>query len=52
MIKFKPFIDLYDNWNGRARVNDDNLETMVEDFAVSIAERIELFDKEVVAFGF
>lgn len=52
MIKFKQFIELYDNWNGRTRVNDDNLETIVEDFTVSIADRTDLFDKEVVAFGF
>lgn len=52
MIKFKQFIELYDNWNGRTRVNDDRLETIAEDFTISIAERTDLFDKDVFAFGF
>lgn len=52
-MNFKTFMDKYDNWNGITRVNDDELNTIVEDTTYVIMDtRTDLFDKEVVAFGF
>ena len=64
-MKFKQFMDLYDNWNGIIKVNDNNLDTIVEGRTLNIMERMEpfrpmtkvenyekLFEMEVVSFGF
>lgn len=64
-IKFKQFMDLYDNWNGITKVNDNNLDTIIEGRTLNIMERMEpfrpmtkvknyekLFEMEVVSFGF
>lgn len=52
-MNFKYFMDLYDNWNGRTRVNDNNLNLIVEDNTCKIAEeRKDLHEMKVVAFGF
>lgn len=64
-MKFKQFMDLYDNWNGITKVNDNNLDTIVEGRTLNIMERMEpfrpmtkvenyekLFEMEVVSFGF
>ena len=51
-MKFKKFMDLFDNWNGVTRVNDDHLECIVEDRTLNVAEREDLHNMEVVAFGF
>lgn len=52
-MKFKKFMEIYDNWNGVTRVNDDNLNTIIVDATVKIMEtRPDLFDKKVIAFGF
>jgi AAA+ superfamily predicted ATPase len=61
-MKFKQFMDLYDNWNGRLVVNSDYLHPIVIDVAYKIMDCIpslagvksyeKLFDMEVVAFGF
>ena len=46
-------MEIYDDWNGITRVNDDNLNTIVVDKTVNIMEtRPDLFDRKVVAFGF
>ena len=29
-MTFTKFINLYDNWNGNTRVNDDNLNLIIE----------------------
>lgn len=53
IMKFKEFMEMYDNWNGTTRVNDYNLNTIVEDRTVDIMDtRKDLFDKEVIAFRF
>lgn len=62
---FKQFMDMYDNWNGNTKVNDDNLDTIVEGKTIDIMECVaqfhpltkvenyeKLFAMEVVAFGF
>ena len=61
-MKFKQFMEMYDNWNGTTKVNDDNLNTIVIGHTLKIMERIptlngvenyeKLFEMEVVAFGF
>ena len=51
-MKFKTFIDMYDNWNGTTCVNDDNLNCIVEGNTYDIANRKDLHDRYVVAFGF
>jgi hypothetical protein len=44
---------LYDDWNGVTRVNDDNLDVIVEDITYIIMDtRKDLFEKEVISFGF
>lgn len=68
MMKFKEFMDLYDNWNGVTKVNDDELKTIVKARTLYIMEKNEafapfsvwssvrnydeLFNMEVVSFGF
>ena len=52
-MKFKDFMDLYDNWNGTLVVNDNNLDLIVKGNTLDIMDTEEkLFEKEVVAFGF
>ena len=52
-MNFKRFMDMYDNWNGTTRVNDNKLNMIVEDKTLTIMEnRKDLYNKEVVAFGF
>lgn len=50
---FKNFMDAYDDWNGKTRVNDNDLNVIIEEKTVTIMEtRTDLFEREVVAFGF
>ena len=50
---FKDFMNYYDNWNGTTRINDDNLECIVEGRTNIIMDtRPDLLEREVVAFGF
>ena len=52
-MKFKDFMDMYDNWNGTTVVNDDNLDMIAKGKTSSIVEWEDyLWDVEVVAFGF
>ena len=52
-MKFKMFIEMYDDWNGVTVVNDSNLNCIAKDKTVFLYEkRKDLYDKEVVAFGF
>ena len=51
-MNFKNFMDIYDNWNGITKVNDDNLHTIIKGKTLNIMECSELFGMEVVAFGF
>lgn len=64
-MKFKDFMYMYDNWNGITKINDNNLDTIVKGKTINIMECKEsfypltkvtnygeLFDMEVVAFGF
>ena len=52
-MNFKDFMEMYDNWNGVTRVNDNDLNMIVEDRTNIIMDnRTDLYDIEVVAFGF
>lgn len=52
-MSFGALLELYDNWNGRMRVNDDRQETIVEDRTVYIYDnRKDLLDRTVISFGF
>lgn len=52
-MKFKEFMDMYDNWNGITVVNNNNLEKIVEGETLSVIDNhTELYDREVIAFGF
>lgn len=61
-MKFRQFMEMYDNWNGTTKVNDDNLDTIVIGHTLEIMECIpmvngvenynQLFEMEVVSFGF
>lgn len=61
-MKFERFMEMYDDWNGITKVNNDNLGTIVIGNTLEIMECIpmldgvknykQLFEMEVVAFGF
>ena len=64
-MKLKQFMEMYDNWNGITKVNDDNLDTIVKGRTLDIMEYVEnfhpmtrvknykeLMKMEVVSFGF
>ena len=52
-MKFKEFMNTYNNWNGITRVNDNNFNTIIEEATyVIMCTRKDLFGKEVVSFGF
>lgn len=52
-MKFKKFVDMYDNWNGITRVKDNKFKTIIEEKTHVIMDtREDLFDKKVVTFGF
>lgn len=64
-MKLKIFMTLYDNWNGITKVNDDNLNTIVEGRTIdimdchvpfhpssSVKSYAKLLEMEVIAFGF
>ena len=61
-MKFKRFMEMYDNRNGITKVNNDNLGTIVIGNTLEIMECIpmldgvknykQLFEMEVVSFGF
>lgn len=52
-MNFKDFMEMYDNWNGVTRVNDNDLNMIIEDRTNIIMDnRKDLYDKKVVAFGF
>ena len=52
-MNFKKFLEMYDNWNGITVVNDDNLKAIIKGNTCEIYEtRKDLYDKEIIAFGF
>lgn len=52
-MKFKDFLEMYDNWNGIVVVNDNNLRCIAQDKGLLMYEKHpELYKREVVSFGF
>jgi hypothetical protein len=43
---------MYDNWNGIVCVNDDNLNCIVKGNLFVVLSKDNLYEMEVVAFGF
>ena len=51
-MKLRDCVDLYDNRNGKMNVNDDNLKPIVKDKDEAALSHGNVYEKEVVAFGF
>ena len=51
-MKFKEFIDMYDNWNGITVVNDNDLNLIAKCKTSFIVENVYIQDMDVVSFGF
>lgn len=51
-MKLRDFVDLYDNWDGILVVNDDNLKPIVKGEAEVVLSYGNVYEKEVIAFGF
>ena len=60
-MSVKIFLEMYDNWNGKTRINDDNLNLIVEGHTSLIYENPNnmmnyhgrnILEMEVVSFGF
>lgn len=52
-MKFKNFMNMYDDWNGITVVNDDNLNLITKGNTTFIVkEENGLLDMTVVSFGF
>ena len=52
-MKFKDFLEMFDDWNRTVVVNDDNLERIVSDKGYIVWEsHQELYERKVIAFGF
>lgn len=53
-MKLKDFLELYDNWNGIVKINDDNLNCIVKDkgWVVAESDDKEMMNSNVVSFGY
>lgn len=51
-MKCKEFLEMYDNWNSDAVINDDELNPIIKGRPDRILSCSNLGEKEVVAFGF
>lgn len=53
-MTFLNFMELYDDWNRNIKVNDDNLNPIIEGMAVDIMlpYNSKIMDKEVISFGY
>ena len=52
-MKFKDFMDLYDNWNGITVINDDSLNQITKGKTDTVVkENPQLWDVEIVSFSF
>ena len=52
-MKFEDFLEMFDDWNRTVVVNDNNLDRILSDKGYLVWENHkELFDREVVSFGF
>lgn len=51
-MKLREFLNLYDNWNGIICVNDDDLNCIIKGDPYVVLSNGNLFEMEVVSFGF
>ena len=51
-MKCREFLNMYDNWNEVVCINDDNLNLIVKDKPSVALSHKNVFEMEVVAFGF
>lgn len=51
-MKLHEFLNMYDNWNGVICINDDNLNLIIKGSPYTVLSHGNLFETEVVAFGF
>ena len=51
-MKLREFLYMYDNWNGIVCVNDDSLNLITKGKPDIVLSYKNVFEMEVVAFGF
>ena len=52
-MTLQAFLEMYDNWNGQTKVNNNNLEMITQMCTMDLYDnRKDLLDCMVVAFGF
>ena len=51
-VSLGTMLELFDDWNGKTRVNDDSLNLIIEDRTVDIYDkRKDLLERTVLAYG-
>ena len=52
-MKLGTFLEMYDHWKGKALINDNNLNKIVQDRTITIYEqRKDLLERTVLSFDF
>lgn len=51
-MKCREFLNIYDNWNGIVCINDNNLDLIIKGKPDVVLSYKNVFEMEVVAFGF
>lgn len=52
-MKLGIFLEMYGNWNGKALINDNSLNKIVQDRTINIYEqRKDLLERTVLTFDF
>lgn len=52
-MKLGTFLEMYDNWNRKALINDNNLNKIVQDRTINIYDqRKDLLERAVLSFDF
>ena len=52
-MKLGTFLEMYGNWNGKALINDNSMNKIVQDRTINIYEqRKDLLERTVLTFNF
>lgn len=52
-MKLGTFLEMYGNWNGKALINDNSMNKIVQDRTINIYEqRKDLLERTVLTFDF
>ena len=52
-MKLGKFLEMYGNWNGKALINDNSMNKIVQDRTINIYEqRKDLLERTVLTFNF